>query len=110
MKILVNNEIKVLTMVANGNHCETDFIAPTTHNEFLWNEDKEMYEVSQEDFDWWQKVIDDAQIVQDAIDSYQFENLSQAEKDKYYDILFYENDLDIYYEKALIWLKEHKVI
>lgn len=57
MKILVDNEIKDLIAIGKNNvEWTRDLLGD--YNALSYNEDKEMYTMSADDFEWWMNIVD----------------------------------------------------
>jgi hypothetical protein len=67
-KFLVNGQVKEIKMHFNGIECSADFIGNTHHGMGL--DDEGRYVASQEDYEWWVKVISDHEAMEDTIARY----------------------------------------
>ncbi|EGL18561.1 MULTISPECIES: hypothetical protein [unclassified Paenibacillus] len=75
MKVVIKGTDKVATLSitdANGVNYVKDFIGnydAFLDGQFTINEDLHAYEATQETFDWWEKVINDNQALEDRLNS-----------------------------------------
>lgn len=109
MDILVNNEVKELCVKdCKGFDWTEDFVAAGYRDEFRWNDEMEMYEISEDDYEWWVNVCKKEQIVSNAMGSEAFEKLSDDEKNSFYSCGGADMESDI--ESRLAFLRESGVI
>ena len=115
MEVLVNGEIKELVAIdENGVDWSENFVAAYERSEFKWTEieidgwTEGFWECSQEDFDWWEDVCAKQQQIHSAMGTYEFQELSDDDKNKFYQLSDYDLGDTVTYQ--IEWLKEKGII
>ena len=101
MKILVNGEIKDITVIGKNNIEWTEDFINSANSTLEFNEEKEIYTMQEEDFKWWANVAD----IQNQITKLEDE-LDSDQLEKYQKENFQFCDLETELESRLDWLKE----
>jgi hypothetical protein len=95
---IVNGQPKRLEMLVNGIDASGDFIGNTSHG--MDSDGDDNYIASQQDFDWWKKVIQQHEKMADIISQYKLAN-DPHEVDR---IAQDWSDVDLEYQPAQVLL------
>jgi dissimilatory sulfite reductase (desulfoviridin) alpha/beta subunit len=100
MKILVNGEVRELECRINGIDCSQDLHGNVSNNS-IWNDEKECYEMTQDDFDWWEEYFtnkeSDEERKAEIIEKFGYEAWETAFNDK-----FVANDMEDEHNAMLV--------
>jgi len=111
-KIIETGEIKSLAIYdKNGIDYTRDFIGnygSLTDGSFKYNDDDEVYETTQENFDWWKTVIKNESTLVDLIETVKQDNYDEHFETRIQQILDYagNDDLEVSAITAIAIIKE----
>lgn len=94
MKILVNNQVETLSLIDPNTGCDwvNDFIGNAGgFNQFVWNDELDVFICTEEDFYWWKNIIEQQQSLSEKIYSY-------SKKYGYDAVMNVINDYDVEFE------------
>ncbi|MCM1059767.1 MAG: hypothetical protein NC452_05690 [Eubacterium sp.] len=102
MNILVNGEIKELTAVGKNNAEWTQDLLGN-YGALSYDEDKDMYTLSTEDYEWWSDIVDKLNKIEEIKGG-----LTSEELEEYYSEDFNYGDLESDVDAEFNWLLEKK--
>ena len=102
MTIFVDGKEQELTAVnaVSGDEWTKDLL--DSYDALHYDEDHEIYTMSQEDFEWWQPVVEKLNKISELEDA-----LTPEDREIYYQAQLSDPDLEKEADQRMIWLQEH---
>ena len=100
MTIFVNEkEVELKAVDANGIEWTNDLLG--NHGALHYDEDADQYTMTQDEFDWWESVVEMLNEISDLEEELDEETMAEYEAE------YWPGDLDSEAEARLAWLKNH---